>query len=66
MLELDLLLLPFLEHCFDDLSSADQALYQRLLENEDQDLFAWLMRRSAEMPAEYADLIGQILANAKR
>ncbi|TFH88218.1 succinate dehydrogenase assembly factor 2 [Billgrantia azerbaijanica] len=45
MWELDLLLIPFLEHCYDTLDEADQAAYQALIEEEDQDLFAWLMRR---------------------
>lgn len=45
MWELDLLLIPFLEHCYDQLDEQDQAAYRALIEGEDQDLFAWLMRR---------------------
>lgn len=45
MWELDLLLIPFLEQCYDDLAEPDQAAYRSLIEEEDQDLFAWLMRR---------------------
>ncbi|GAB2803771.1 hypothetical protein GCM10027040_35160 [Halomonas shantousis] len=45
MWELDLLLVPFLEHRYRELSSQDQALYRTLIDNEDQDLFVWLMRR---------------------
>ena len=45
MLELDLLLVPFVQHHFKSLSGADQLLYEQLLDNEDQDLFSWLMRR---------------------
>lgn len=45
MWELDLLLIPFLEQCYDSLDDADQAIYQQLIDQEDQDLFAWLMRR---------------------
>lgn len=52
MWELDLLLIPFLEHRYDDLDDADKNAYQALIEEEDQDLFVWLMRR--EWPAEPA------------
>ena len=49
MWELDLLLIPFLQQCYDSLSAEDQLAFQQLIEEEDQDLFAWLMRR--EWPA---------------
>ena len=52
MWELDLLLIPFLEHCFDHLNAEDQNAYRMLIEGEDQDLFAWLMRR--EQPEDPA------------
>lgn len=52
MWELDLLLIPFLEHCFDHLDAEDQNAYRLLIEGEDQDLFAWLMRR--EQPEDPA------------
>lgn len=45
MWELDLLLIPFLKHRYGDLGEADQAAFQALIEQEDQDLFIWLMRR---------------------
>lgn len=45
MWELDLLLIPFLEQRYGDLDEADQAAYRDLITEEDQDLFAWLMRR---------------------
>ncbi len=46
MLELDLILLPFLENIYSKLPESDQILYQKLLEEQDQDLFAWLMNRA--------------------
>lgn len=46
MLELDLVLLPFLDKVYDTLDSADQQRYEKLLEGEDQDLFAWFLRRN--------------------
>jgi antitoxin CptB len=45
MLELDLILAPFLENKYPTLSPSDQQLYSRLLEEQDQDLFSWFLRR---------------------
>lgn len=45
MWELDLLLIPFLEQRYGDLNEADQAAFRALIDEEDQDLFVWLMRR---------------------
>lgn len=50
MLELDLVLMPFIENVYPGLPEADQQLYHELLEEQDQDLFTWFMRR--EDPAE--------------
>lgn len=50
MWELDLLLIPFLEHRFAALDDADKQTYRDLIAEEDQDLFVWLMRR--EWPAD--------------
>ncbi|WP_422723645.1 succinate dehydrogenase assembly factor 2 [Modicisalibacter zincidurans] len=68
MWELDLLLIPFLEHRYGDLDDTDQAAYQALIEQEDQDLFIWLMRRDwpqddtlrriVKMIVEYAETSG--------
>ena len=43
MLELDLLLVPFVKDVFDDLTLEDQILYRDLLLLEDQDIYALLM-----------------------
>jgi len=45
MLELDLVLMPFIENVYPTLAEPDQDLYHRLLEEQDQDLFTWFMRR---------------------
>ncbi|MEQ6918123.1 succinate dehydrogenase assembly factor 2 [Halomonas aquatica] len=45
MWELDLLLIPFLDQCYGDLEESDQAAFRSLIDEEDQDLFVWLMRR---------------------
>ena len=50
MMELDLILQPFVENTFDSLPEDDQLRFEALLEREDQQLFVWLMKR--EQPAD--------------
>ncbi len=61
MLELDLLLAPFTLEAYAGLSAEDQSRYRQLLDCEDQDLFAWLMRR--ETAAGRQPIIDRILAH---
>jgi len=44
MLELDLMLQPFVEDHYDQLDQSDKQLFHELLELEDQQLFLWLVR----------------------
>lgn len=60
MLELDLLLLPFARERLPDLSDADQQVYIRLLQEEDQDLFAWLVDRQQHPEPALQSLISEI------
>jgi len=45
MLELDLILQPFVERVYPGLSEEHQQFFHQLLECEDQDLFAWFIHR---------------------
>ena len=45
MLELDLLLLPFVENTYPTLEQADKERYWKLLGCEDQDMFGWFLHR---------------------
>lgn len=65
MWELDLLLIPFLEQRYDHLSAEEQLAYRQLIDEEDQDLFTWLMRR--EWPEEPAlrHVVQMIVAHAE-
>ena len=45
MLELDLILSPFVENVYDSLTEDDQLRFEVLLECEDQTLFMWFMQR---------------------
>ena len=65
MWELDLLLIPFLEHRYHELDAADQAAYQALIKEEDQGLFIWLMRREWPQDATLRDIVKQIVEYAE-
>ena len=43
MLELDVIFQPFVEKHYENLSDEDKAIFIRLLECEDPELFAWFM-----------------------
>ena len=43
MLELDVLFIPFVKEAYDDLSDQEKLTFERLLTNEDPDLFSWFM-----------------------
>jgi antitoxin CptB len=62
MRELDLLLLPFVEQVLPRLHEEQQRLYQRLLEEEDQDLFSWLVQREPVPDARLQNLVDLIRA----
>lgn len=64
MLELDLILLPFLEHIYPTLSEEDQIVYQRLLDSEDQDLFAWFLRRGEPEDPDLARIV-QVIRDSR-
>lgn len=66
MLELDLLLLPFARERLPDLTDGDQKDYIRLLREEDQDLFAWLVDRHQHPDPALQSLISEIRRFAAR
>ena len=63
MLELDLLLVPFVQDVFDELTTDDQVLYRDLLHNEDQDIYALLMGSSHSEHKKYSAITSKILAH---
>ena len=50
MLELDLLLMDFLENCYSELCQSARQDFVRLLEFPDQSLQNWLLGDGVEMP----------------
>jgi antitoxin CptB len=61
MLELDLVLAPFVEACYADLPDIDRARFEQLMLCEDQDLFAWFLRREQSQDPEMVIIVKQIL-----
>lgn len=61
MLELDVLLLPFLEDVYSTLSEEDQAKYRRLLDVEDPELFQWFMQKGRPSDPDHAYMVDMIL-----
>ncbi|MGV6847021.1 MAG: succinate dehydrogenase assembly factor 2 [Marinibacterium sp.] len=60
--EMDLILSAFAEARLDAMGPADLDLYERLLEENDQLLFAWVT--GSEQPApEYAEMVTSIVHN---
>lgn len=65
MLELDLMLVPFVENRFKLLSDEDQQRYIDLMESEDNDLFAWLLGRQLPEDEYRRGIIQQVIDYAK-
>ena len=61
MLELDVLLVPFVKEVYATLDDEDRARYRKLLECEDQDMFGWFMQRSEPEDADLKRMVRMIL-----
>jgi antitoxin CptB len=61
MLELDVLLVPFVREVYPNLNEQDRARYCKLLECEDQDMFGWFMERSESEDPELQRMVRMIL-----
>jgi antitoxin CptB len=61
MLELDLLLEPFLEEVFETLDTEDKQRFYQLIECEDQDLFIWFMQKEVPQDPELARIVKLIV-----
>lgn len=55
--ELDLLLLPFVEDVYPSLDPAQQAIYLRLLDNEDPELLVWFTGRGSPLDGDLTAMI---------
>lgn len=61
MLELDVLLVPFVQEVYPTLDAENQARYRKLLECEDQDMFGWFMQRGEPEDADLRHIVLMIL-----
>ncbi|MDB6061078.1 MAG: hypothetical protein JWM78_1181 [Verrucomicrobiaceae bacterium] len=66
MLELDLVLLPFVEKRLRELSDAQQQEYIELLKSEDTELFAWFLQRERPTDSRLTGIVDEILAFTHR
>ncbi len=65
MLELDLILAPFIETQYDALSAAELTCLAHLLQATDMELYAWLTEREPA-PPEFSALVQRLLHYARR
>ena len=63
MLELDLILNPFLEKVYPSLPDEDRQRYWKLLECEDQDLFNWFLNKDEPDDEELKKIVGIVLSH---
>ena len=61
MLELDVLLVPFVREVYAQLDAEDQARYRKLLACEDQDMFGWFMQREEPEDPDLRRMVKMIL-----
>ncbi len=63
MLELDLILIPFVEQVYPRLAPTEQRLFQDMLACEDQDIFTWLLRSVVPQEEAMRRIVDIILAS---
>lgn len=65
MLELDLLLLPYFDEVYRELDEEQQKLFQRLLDQDDPDLWLWFSRKGKSEDEELQNMVEVILARVQ-
>ena len=65
LLELDLLFEPFVCFKYAELSELEQKKFRRLLEYDDDQLYAWFFGRK-NMPSEFLPIVAVILDHYKK
>ncbi len=65
MLELDVLLLPFVEKAFDSLSYEQQETFERLLTSDDPDLYAWIMGHQQCDDPQFVEMIAMVVKRVR-
>ncbi|NMP29972.1 succinate dehydrogenase assembly factor 2 [Thalassotalea sp. M1531] len=65
MLELDVLFMPFVDQAYDQLTEQQQKEFERLLECDDPELFAWFMGHEKCEDAALNEIVQIILKRIK-
>jgi len=65
MLELDLVLEPFVSNCYARLDADDRQRFRQLMECEDQELFGWFLQRQVPEDPELALIVEKVLKHAR-
>lgn len=63
MLELDVVIMPFYEECFDALPEEEQRDFVSLLACDDPDLFRWVMQQGRSSDARLAAMVDKIVVH---
>lgn len=61
MLELDVIIMPFFEECFDEMSEQEQQDLASLLTCDDPDLFTWMMGHGRSENPAHAAMVDKIV-----
>lgn len=65
MLELDLMLIPFLEHRYSHLSAIEQQTFEDLLHFPDPEIYSWLTQKGSPDDAKLKAMVNEIHAFAQ-
>lgn len=63
--EMDLILGPWADACLAGLTEDTLARFERLLDENDQDLYGWITGQDAAVPGDLAGLIAEIGRHAR-
>lgn len=66
MLELDMMLMPFVDGAFSSLNEQQQSDFEILLSYEDSQLFPWLMLRERPEDPNMAAMVDVIVEHARK
>lgn len=66
MLELDLILLPFLENHYELLEEENQIRFQQLLDCQDPELFDWFMGKSIPENPDHRFIVEYIVESTRQ
>ncbi|GGK35264.1 FAD assembly factor SdhE [Aliivibrio fischeri] len=61
MLELDVVIMPFFDEYFEELTEAEQQAFVSLLECDDPDLFTWIMGHGRSDNLAHASMVDKIV-----